>query len=116
MMIENGNVETEPAKHADAHAEATAVPQVDLETYRIEKGLTYRELADLIGASTPARARAWALGFDRPNDAQELVIERVTGGRVGVFAMREKRLQHRRDAEGRAARDLGSGRSRDEAA
>lgn len=107
-MIETRNAEA-----------AGAVAQIDLEAYRIERGLSYRELAELIGASTPSRARAWALGLERPRDDQELEIERVTGGRVGIWAMREKRLAHRREAAERAAESVGGtppDRSRDEAA
>lgn len=69
---------------------------VDLEVYRMEAGLTWGALADLIGASSPRQARAWAKGIERPDAERIEVIVRATGGRVSVFDLHRKRLAYER--------------------
>jgi len=70
---------------------------VDLETFRVERDLTYRELAEMVGARSPRQARGWAIGEEWPQTAA--AIDRiVTGsdGRVSVFAMHQRRLEWER--------------------
>lgn len=69
---------------------------MDLETYRTANGLTWAALADLIGASSPRQARAWALGEERPDEMRIAHIETVTGGVVSVHAQHRKRLEWER--------------------
>ena len=65
---------------------------MDLEAWRTERKLIYRDLADLIGASSPAKARAYALGEAWPRPEQlERIRQRCVG--VDLYQMHQKRLQ-----------------------
>jgi hypothetical protein len=76
------------------------VDETDLDTWRRTRGLTWSEIAGLIGASSPRQARAWGLGIERPSATQQARIAERTGGAVSVFVMHRVRLawerEHRR--------------------
>lgn len=70
---------------------------VDLETYRVGEDLTYRELAELVGAKSPRQVRGWAIGEEWPQSAVTLDrIVTATDGRVSIFAMHQRRLEWER--------------------
>ena len=69
---------------------------IDLEAFRVERGLTWKQLAELIGARNPGQAHVWALGKVRPGAQRLQQIAAATGGRVGVYAMHCKRLEWER--------------------
>ena len=80
--------------HTDPACSATAehTEGVDLEAYREERGMTWAELAEMVGARYPRQARAWAKGIERPDAERQDWIVKVTGGRVSIYAMHLKRL------------------------
>ena len=65
---------------------------VDLESFRQSRGMTYAELASLLGISQARQASAYARGekWPRPELLQR-IIDR-TGGEVSVDAMHQTRL------------------------
>ena len=65
---------------------------IDLEEFRLAKGLSYRKLASLIGSTHASQARCWAIGESRPDADQVEAIIRRTEGAVSVEAMHKKRL------------------------
>jgi len=66
----------------------------DLEQYRLAKGLTYEDLAERIGASNKALARAYALGLRWPKPRRLERILRATGGEVTLEGMHRRHLDH----------------------
>lgn len=64
---------------------------MDLEQFRLEKGLTYDQLADLIGLTQNRQAQAYALGETWPKTERLDVILRKTDGLVTILAMHERR-------------------------
>lgn len=68
----------------------------DLETFRKQQGLTYVQLAALIGASSAGAARAYALGVTWPREARmDEILRRAEG--VDLHAMYERRRAWLRD-------------------
>jgi alkylated DNA nucleotide flippase Atl1 len=66
---------------------------VDLESFRVARDLTYRELARMVGARSPRQARGWAIGAEWPQTA--VALDRIvtgTDGAVSIFAMHQRRL------------------------
>ncbi len=55
---------------------------MDLECWRAQRKITYRELADLIGVSQAAMARRYALGEQWPRSETVERIFRATDGNV----------------------------------
>jgi hypothetical protein len=74
---------------SDAIARARGL---DLEEFRLAKGLSYRKLASLIGSGHASQTRAWAIGESRPDADQMETIIRRTDGVVTVEAMHLRRL------------------------
>lgn len=67
---------------------------VDLDTYRKSHGLTWRQLAERIGAATETQARRWALGMEWPRDPERLeAICKACGHEVDVYSMHLRRLE-----------------------
>ena len=73
-------------------ATSRASADMDLESYKQAEGMTWHQVAMLIGATSPRQARAWALGSERPSSCRADHIETVTQGRVTVHAMHLRRL------------------------
>lgn len=73
---------------------------LDLEAYRREQNLTYRDIAERIGVSTPTRARMYALGEVWPRDPEVLdrIVE-MSGGAVTIEAMHRRRATAAQGAE-----------------
>lgn len=69
---------------------------VSLDVFRRRRGLTWQDLAALIGATSARQARAWALGEERPNAMRIDFIQTATGGEVTVDAMYQVRLAYER--------------------
>jgi hypothetical protein len=65
---------------------------IDLEEFKLARGLSYRKLASLIGSTHASQARCWAIGESRPDADQLELIIRKTDGAVSVEAMHQKRL------------------------
>ena len=64
---------------------------MDLEEFRVWKGLTYDELADFLGLTQNRQALAYALGETWPKTDRLTDILRRTEGRVTILAMHERR-------------------------
>lgn len=76
---------------------------LDLEQFRLAKGLSYRRLAALIGSSHASQTRSWALGESRPDADQMEVIIRRTDGIVTIEAMHKRRLAWLKEKNKRVA-------------
>jgi transcriptional regulator with XRE-family HTH domain len=67
---------------------------MNLEEYRVAKGLSYRKLGALINYSHASRVRLWCLGENYPDaDVLEKIFE-ATDGEVTVEAMYRQRLMY----------------------
>lgn len=78
---------------------AEQAADLDLEEFRRAQGLSYRQLAELLGSSHASKTRDWAIGAARPEaDQMEYIVQR-TGGVVTVDAMHRRRLQWLRENE-----------------
>ena len=74
--------------------------ELDLEEYRRTKGLTYWELAELLGLTQNRHAMRWALGESWPDaDKLQRIVE-ATQGAVTVDAMHRRRLAHLAETRG----------------
>lgn len=78
---------------------------VGLAEWRTERGLTWRELAEVIGAKTAGQAQAWAIGSAKPSAERIERIRIETGGRVDAYSMHQVRLKWER-AHPRAIVDI----------
>jgi len=76
---------------------------MDLEQYRQNHGLTYQQLADLLGVRQSKQAHAWALGTNWPLSERLQKILRKTKGEVTIEDMHARRMAFLQ-AESRAAR------------
>lgn len=70
---------------------------MDLEEFRIAKGLSYRQLGALIGANHASKVRSWAFGEARPDADQMEAIVIKTDGAVTIEAMHQRRLSWLRE-------------------
>ena len=75
---------------------------MDLEQFRLDRGLSYRQLAALLGQTHASKTRGWALGAARLEADELECIIRVTGGAVTLEAMHRRRL-HWLKERGRAS-------------
>ncbi len=66
---------------------------IDLEQFRRERGLTYQQLADLLGIKQNRQAIAYARGETWPGTEMLEQIREKTGGAVDIFAMHQRRLR-----------------------
>ena len=64
---------------------------MNLEEYRLEKGLSYEELAELLGLTQNRQAQAYALGETWPKTERLEVILKKTEGLVTILAMHHRR-------------------------
>ncbi len=82
---------------------------MDLEAWRKSQGLVYRDVAELIGASSPGKARQYALGGSWPREDQlARILDRCSG--IDLFAMHQRRLewvrQNQREIKGLDGSDV----------
>lgn len=70
-----------------------AAMSMDLETYRRSRGLTWRQLQALVGASSESQVRRWALGIEWPRADRLDAICKATGNEVDVYSMHLRRLE-----------------------
>lgn len=74
------------------------MPRMDLETFRTRRGLSYKELADLIEVTQPKQARSYAIGQSWPRSAQlEKILLKAKG--VTLTAMHRRRVCFLRQIE-----------------
>lgn len=70
---------------------------MDLEQFRVARGLSYAKLATLIDETLAAKVRGWALGHGWPQADKLEVIFAATGGAVSLAEMHRRRLEWLRD-------------------
>ena len=64
---------------------------MDLEEFRIDRGLSYEELARVIGLTQNRQAQAYALGETWPKTERLEIILKKTDGLVTILAMHQRR-------------------------
>lgn len=82
---------------------------LDLEEWRKEQGLTYEALAEALCVSNASRARAYALGIERPPSEVVERILRISDGRVGLLAMHQRRMAYLRSRPQRGIEQRSTG-------
>jgi hypothetical protein len=80
------------ARHREFRDRGERAEGLDLEEFRLARGLSYRKLASLIGSNHASQTRAWALGEARPDADQLDEIVKSTNGAVTIEAMHRRRL------------------------
>lgn len=75
---------------------------MDLEGYRINRSMTYTQLAELIEVNQAKQARSYALGHSWPRSTQLQTILQRTKGAVTLEDMHKRRLDFLQHAEERS--------------
>ena len=83
--------------HTGAVTPSTLVESISLDAWRERQGLTWRELAERIGAKTAGQAQAWALGRVKPSARRIEAIRLATDGAVDAWSMHRVRLAWERE-------------------
>lgn len=69
------------------------MPVMDLDAYRQKHGLSWSQLAGLIGVKQAKQARAYGLGHQWPRPERLEAILRATKGAVTIDDMHRRRLR-----------------------
>ena len=71
---------------------------MDLEQWRIARGLTYRQLAELLGIPSTSQAQRIALGHEAARTERVEIIRMVTDEQVSLFSMHQRRMAWLRES------------------